>query len=279
MSNQRSPLDQQQYPFSGPGFPYAPAQGGAPSAAYPQGYGAPGPGPYGPGNFPSQYPPGTYPAGMGNTQPVRQGPGNPMQYPQGNTFEDQFLAERTPGEMSRLDALSRQAGQQLGPQTILRPFIVPKKITGIYLNQEDPLNDQNAEFSLDYYFPFATYIRKITATIESPVLNAAFAANLDPATSPFAGDVTALDYIEGKLERANNENIFTDYAPLSEWCGNGQLSYVWDLIPYISRAETIRVVCRIPKLAPSTFGDPAVYVFDYIAAVNVTLHCMRFPAP
>lgn len=285
MSNHRSALDQQQYPFSGPGFPYAPAQAGAASAAYPQAYGAPGPNGYQPGNYPGQYPPGTYAPqqanGMGNSgaQPVRQqGPGNPMQYPQGNTFQDQFLAERTPGEMSRLDALSRQAGEQLGPQTILRPFIVPKKITNISLNNEDPTNDQNAEFTLEYYFPFSTYIRKITATLTDPVLNDAFNTGLLSNASPFAGDISALDYIEGKLERANNENIFTDYAPLSEWCGNGQLSYVWDLIPYISRAETIRINCRIPKVVPQG-GGAAIYYFDYISAVNITLHTMRFPAP
>jgi hypothetical protein len=288
MSNQKSPLDQQQFPFSGPGFPYAPAQGGAPASAYPYGYGAPGPNGYGPGQYPQgQYPQGTYAppqqvmgaSGNGQPQPVRQqGPGSPMAYPQGNTFQDQFLAERTPGEMSRLDALSRQAAEQLGPQTILRPFIVPKKITNISLNNEDPANDQNAEFTLEYYFPFATFIRKITATVTDPVLNSAFQTGLDPTTSPFAGDVSALDYLEGKLERANNENIFTDYAPLSEWCGTGQLSYVWDLIPYISRAETIRINCRIPKIVPPA-GGSAIYFFDYISSVNITLHTMRFPAP
>jgi hypothetical protein len=301
MSNHRSPLDQPQYPFSGPGFPYAPAQGGAPSAAYPTGYVAPGPNGYGPGQYPpGQYPPGTYAQpqqqGMGLSQPVRQqGPGNPMAYPQGNTFQDQFLAERTPGEMARLDALSRQAAEQLGPQTILRPFIVPRKITGILLNTlyDDNLDtnipgpdDQYAEFTLEYYFPFAVFIRKITATLVDPILNKTFADQLLAADSPFGGDVSALDYIEGKLERANNENIFTDYAPLSEWCGTGQLSYVWDLIPYISRAETIRINCRIPKIIPylapaAVPGDPgpARYYFDYIGAVNITLHTMRFPAP
>ena len=299
MSNRRSPLDQPQYPFGGPSYPYAPAQPSPPASQSPNGYVAQGPGPYGPGHYPpGQFPPGTIPPqhqqaayyqqqqqqqpqyGMGNSEPVRQqGPGSPMQYPQGNTFQDQFLAERTPGEMSRLDALSRQAGEQLGPQTILRPFIVPKKITNIILNSEDPTNDQNAEFTLEYYFPFATYIRKMTATVTDPVLNAAFANSIE--TGPFNNNVAPLDYIDGKLERANNENIFTDYAPLSEWCGDGKLSYIWDLIPYISRAETIRINCRVPKLVPqpSTGITSSVYLFDFIASLNVTLHCMRFPAP
>lgn len=288
MSNHRSNLDQPQYPFSGPGFPYAPAQRSAAAAAYPQGYGAPGPGPYAPGNYPpGQYPYGTAPAnaGMGASEAVRQqGPASPMQYPQGNTFQDQFLAERTPGEMARLDALARQAGEQLGPQTILRPLIVAQKINGIYLNTAEGNvpgpNDQNAEFVLSYYFPFACFIRKVTATLTSPVLNEAFAGDLAPGTSPFAGDVTALDYIEGRLVRQNNENIFTEYAPLSEWTGNGQLSYVWDLIPFISRAETIQIFCRIPKVSPSSGStDTARYYFDYIASLNITLHTMRFPAP
>lgn len=307
MSQKRSPLDQPQYPFSGPSYPYAPAQQGAPSAQSPTGYVAQGPNGYGPGQYPAgQYPPGTYAppqqniyqqqqqhqgnqhslyahphqGGMGSSEPVRQqGPGSPMQYPQGNTFQDQFLAERTPGEMARLDALSRQAGEQLGPQTILRPFIVPKKLTNVILNSDDPTNDQNAEFTLEYYFPFATYIRKVTATLLDPVLNSAFATPLE--VGPFNNNVSPLDYIEGKLERANNENIFTDYAPLSEWCGDGKLAYIWDLIPYISRAETIRINCRIPKLVPIPASGitSSVYLFDYIASVNVTLHCMRFPAP
>ena len=310
MSNRRSPLDQPQYPFSGPSYPYAPAQGGPPASQSPTGYVAQGPNGYGPGQYPAgQYPPGTYAPpqpqqqphiyqqqqqqqgnqhslyahpqqGMGSSEPVRQqGPGSPMQYPQGNTFQDQFLAERTPGEMARLDALSRQAGEQLGPQTILRPFIVPKKLTNVILNSENPTDDQNAEFTLEYYFPFATYIRKVTATLLDPVLNAAFAESLE--AGPFNNNVSPLDYIEGKLERANNENIFTDYAPLSEWCGDGKLSYIWDLIPYISRAETIRINCRVPKLVPqpSTGIDASVYLFDYIASINITLHCMRFPSP
>lgn len=285
----RSPLNTNQFPFGPPGWPYAPAQPSPPSANAPFGYDAVGPNGYGPGQYPAgQYPPGTVPSGggmlgMGTSQPVRQqGPGSPMQYPQGNTFQDQFLAERTPGEMARLDALSRQAGEQLGPQTILRPFICPKKVTGIVLNTAQGglpgPNDQNAEFTLDFYFPFATYIRKITATLVDPVLNDSFASTLLSSASPFGSDVSALDYIEGKLERANNENIFTDYAPLSEWTGNGQLSYVWDLIPYISRAETIRIVCRIPKAVPLGETDQKHY-FDYISAVNITLHTMRFPAP
>ena len=308
MSNQRSPLDQNQYPFGGPSYPYAPAQPSAASAAYPFGYGAPGPNGYQPGQYPAgQYPPGTMPqqqaptpqmSGMGTAQPVRQqGPGSPMQYPQGNTFQDQFLAERTPGEMARLDALSRQAGEQLGPQTILRPFIVPKKQTGIVLNTDIVTfeetdfnipgpNDQNSEFTLEYYFPFATYIRKITASITDPVLHPAIAAPLLAATSPFDNNVSPLDYIEAKLERANNENIFTDYAPLSEWCGDGRLSYVWDLIPYISRAETIRITCRIPKVTPyidplavPSYVFPAIYNYNYISSLNITLHTMRFPSP
>lgn len=316
MSN--SPLNQGRYPFTNagsipqptvpapPNWPYGPSYTNSPSAASsPNGYVAVGPDGYTAGNFPAgQYPYGVMPnqppyaigsqpqpqqptqgTGMGNSgaQPVRQqGPGSPMQYPQGNTFQDQFLAERTPDEMSRLDALSRQAGEQLGPQTILRPFIVPKKIMGISLNTgaeglPSP-NDQNAEFVLDYYFPFATYIRKITATLVDPILNDSFASTLLTSASPFGSDVSALDYIEGKLERANNENIFTDYAPLSEWTGNGQLSYVWDLIPYISRAETIRITCRIPKAVPYGETEQKHY-FNYISAVNITLHTMRFPAP
>lgn len=316
-NNRRSPLDQQQYPFSGPSYPYAPAQQGAPSAQSPTGYVAQGPNGYGPGQYPpGQYPPGTYapPAhaayppynpmqGMGAAQPVRQeGPGSPMQYPQGNTFQDQFLAERTPGEMARLDALSRQAGEQLGPQTILRPFIVPKKATGIVLNTEVVTipddasynipgpDDQNAEFTLEYYFPFATYIRKMTATLVEPVLHTAFATPMLGDVSPFDNNINPLDYIEAKLERANSENIFTDYAPLSEWCGDGKLSYIWDLIPYISRAETIRINCRIPKVLPyvdpinpvpdpEAYTYPALYYYNYISAVNISLHCMRFPAP
>jgi hypothetical protein len=241
-------------------------------------------------------------SGMAGAEPVRQqGPGSPMQYPQGNTFQDQFLAERTPGEMARLDGLSRQAGEQLGPQTILRPFIVPKKATGIVLNTaivpvgEDNYNvpgpdDQNAEFTLEYYFPFATYIRKMTASVIDPVLHTAFAAPLLADVSPFDNNINPLDYIEAKLERANNENIFTDYAPLSEWCGDGKLSYIWDLIPYISRAETIRINVRIPKATPyvdpinpvpdpETYVYPQLYYYNYISALNITLHCMRFPAP
>ena len=327
MSN--SPLNQGRYPFTNPGsiptptvppqagWPYAPMQQGPPAASSPTGYVAQGPNGYGPGNYPAgQFPYGSMPdqppyaigsqpqqqmqqmqgmgMSMGSAQPVRQqGPGSPMQYPQGNTFQDQFLAERTPDEMSRLDALSRQAGEQLGPQTILRPFIVPKKIMGINLNTlENPdladdyipgPNDQNAEFVLDYYFPFATYIRKITATLVDPILNDKFSDTLLASSSPFGSDVSALDYIEGKLERANNENIFTEYAPLSEWTGNGQLSYVWDLIPYISRAETIRITCRIPKSVPYSVPGadvlPARYYYNYISALNITLHTMRFPAP
>jgi hypothetical protein len=183
--------------------------------------------------------------------------------------------------MARLDALSRQAAEQLGPQTILRPLIIPKRGPLVRLNTDDGVpgpNDKNAEFVLEYYFPFAAFIRKITATLISPILNDEFSGPLLASANPFGSDVSALDYIEGKLERANNENVFTEYAPLSEWCGTGQLSYVWDLIPYISRAETIRVTCRIPKFQPLA-DVPERYVYDYIAGVNITMHSMRFPAP
>jgi len=269
MSNYRN-----QYPFNDPGYPYAPIQPGAPSAQSPTGYVAQGPGPYGPGNFP----PATYPqGGMGNSQPVRQqGPGNPMQYPQGNTFQDAFLAERTPGEMARLDALAREAGETLGPQTILRPFLYPASLSYVRQNQETVTENQNADFVLTYYFPFAAFIRKITASLNTPVLNDQFSDAL--TNGPFTGDVSALDYIEGKLERQNQENIFVDYIPLSQWCGTGQLAYVFDLIPFVARGETLRIPVRIPKIVPLA-GGPAIYPFDYIGQVSITLHAMRFPAP
>jgi hypothetical protein len=269
MSNYRN-----QYPFNDPGYPYAPIQPGAPSAQSPTGYVAQGPGPYGPGHFP----PATYPqGGMGNSQPVRQqGPGNPMQYPQGNTFQDAFLAERTPGEMARLDALAREAGETLGPQTILRPFLYPASLSYVRQNSETVTENQNADFVLTYYFPFAAFIRKITASLNTPVLNAGFEDAL--TGGPFTGDVSALDYIEGKLERQNQENIFVDYIPLSQWCGTGQLAYVFDLIPFVARGETLRIPVRIPKIVPPA-GGAAIYPFDYIGQICITLHAMRFPAP
>lgn len=273
MSNFRSPLDQQQYPFGQPGYGYAPIQPGAPSAQSPTGYVAPGPGAYGPGNFPPQ----TYPQGGMGASPVRQqGPGSPMQYPQGNVFQDAFLAERTPGEMARLDALAREAGETLGPQTILRPFLYPAALSYVRQNAETATDNQNDSFVLTYYFPFAAFIRKITASLNTPVLNADFSDAL--TGGPFTGDVSALDYIEGKLERQNQENIFVDYAPLSQWCGTGSLSYVFDLIPFVARGETMRIPIRIPKIVPPA-GGAAIYPFDYIGQVSLTLHCMRFPAP
>jgi hypothetical protein len=171
--------------------------------------------------------------------------------PSGNAYRDQWLAERSEDELRRLEALAIAEGALLRPTTVLRPQLFTQYV-------ENVRGDDT--FTLEWYFPYYAYIRKITST----VLHTNFKQNQEPDDA-LVGTLDPRAYVLGKVERTTHEQIMTDFIPMDEWTGDAEREYVFDLIPFVTRSETLTMQGRISERV------------DIIDRVQVTMHIMRFP--
>lgn len=168
----------------------------------------------------------------------------------GNAFRDQWLAERDENQVRRLEAAAAQAGLKLQPATILRPLVFPKSAENVVGGQE---------FILSFYFPYACYVRRITSSLT----NLRFNPNEAPDTSTLPVDTR--QYIKGRIERASGELLFENFVTCDQWSGDGENTYIFDLIPFVPRADTLNITLRVNERV------------ETIDEVQFTFHCMRFP--
>ena len=171
--------------------------------------------------------------------------------PSGNAMRDAWLAERSEGQLRRLSALAASEGLKLQPATILRPILLPQQADGLVTSQQ---------VTLSFYFPFFAYIRKITSTVRQ----LSFIQNQEPDDA-IIGTLDPRQYIDGKITRANGEQIMSTPVSMDQWSGDGGLEYIFDLIPFATLGETISIVCDV---------NDRIQAIDRL---QVTLHCMRFP--
>jgi len=171
--------------------------------------------------------------------------------PSGNAFRDQWLAERSASELRRLDALAASEGLKLQPATILRPILLPQ-------SQLNSVGGQ--QFTLEFYFPFYAYIRKITSTVRQ----LSFIQNQEPDDAVI-GTLDPRQYVEGRIVRSNGEQLMSQPVSMDQWSGTGEAEYIFDLIPFATLGETISIVMDVNARIQS------------IDLTQVTMHCMRFP--
>jgi hypothetical protein len=171
--------------------------------------------------------------------------------PSGNAYRDQWLAERSEDELRRLEALAIAEGAKLRPTTVLRPQLFTQSITNVVGGQD---------FTLQWYFPYYAYVRKITSTVRQ--LN--FAQNQEPDDA-LIGTLDPRAYVEGRIDRTTHEQLFTDFIPMDEWTGDAEREYIFDLIPFVTRSETLIMQGRVTERVGT------------IDKIQVTMHIMRFP--
>jgi hypothetical protein len=197
------------------------------------------------------------PSYMGATMNREYGSGAPaINYlsnnaPSGNAYRDAWLAERSESELRRLDALAASEGLKLQPATILRPILIADQVQNF---------TGGASVSLNFYFPFYAYIRKVTSSVR----HLEFKAGQAPDSST-VGQLDTREYVEAKIVRSSGEQLFNEFVSLDQVSGDGSREYIFDLIPFVTRAETISVQLQCNTRV------------ETIDQVQITLHCMRFP--
>jgi len=193
---------------------------------------------------------------MGDTNNERHREGGAANYlpddrPSGNAYRDQWLAERDESELRRLEALAASEGLKLQPATILRPILIEQHVD----------NFQGGDrASLNFYFPFYAYVRKVTSTVRYMK----FIQNEEPDDAVLA-TLDPREYVEGKIIRSSGEQLFNNEISLDQWSGSGEWEYIFDLIPFVTRAETLSIQLTCTDRIES------------IDKLSITLHCMRFP--
>jgi len=176
---------------------------------------------------------------------------NPQGGTSGNAYRDAWLAERSEDELRRLEALAASEGLKLQPATVLRPILIAESVENFV---------GGASTSLNFYFPFYAYIRKVTSTIR----HLEFKPNEAPDSST-TGQLDTREYVEAKIVRSSGEQLFNEHITLDQVSGDGAREYVFDLIPFVTRAETISIQLQCNQRV------------ENIDKVQITLHCMRFP--
>jgi hypothetical protein len=171
--------------------------------------------------------------------------------PSGNAYRDAWLAERDESELRRLEALAASEGLKLQPATVLRPILITESVANFI---------GGAATSLNFYFPFYAYIRKVTSTVR----HLEFKQGEAPDSST-TGQLDTREYIEAKIVRSSGEQLFNDFVTLDQVSGDGAREYVFDLIPFVTRSETLSIQLQCNERVQS------------IDKVQITLHCMRFP--
>lgn len=171
--------------------------------------------------------------------------------PSGNAYRDAWLAERDESQLRRLSALAASEGLKLQPATILRPILLPQQADNLVGSQQ---------VTLSFYFPFFAYIRKITSTVRQ----LAFNQNEEPDDAVI-GTLDPRQYIDGRIVRANGEQIMSQAVSMDQWSGDGAREYIFDLIPFATLGETISIVCDV---------NDRISTIDRL---QITFHCMRFP--
>ena len=193
---------------------------------------------------------------MGDSNNARYYEGGAADYltddrPSGNAYRDQWLAERSESELRRLEALAASEGLKLQPATILRPILIAEQLTDFKGGDAT---------SISFYFPFYAYVRKVTSTVRF----LKFKQNQEPDDSVLA-PLDPREYVTGKIIRSSGEQLFNREITLDQWSGNGEWEYVFDLIPFVTRAETLSIQLTCNER------------IENIDLVQITLHCMRFP--
>lgn len=222
-----------------------------------------------------------------NTSPDMQAINNLRQ--NGNLWGKELL-QADPQMVARIQAWAEQTGQALNWNLPLVPNIMEKssgpiEIVTQYLEGDTivytAVPNAPAERALTYYFAFASYVTRITASapglklapsmFENPPNPAFSASRRLPGPDPsYQRNINPLDYIEVKIRRLNTENVTisddnADFIALSSIAGDGQSPYATDLTLPFRQAENLVINVRV---------RPEVLAVN---SIKIQLHMLRLP--
>ena len=170
-----------------------------------------------------------------------------------------FLLNGGSEKQKQLAEQARRAGEVIGPTTQLRNVL---RTVRVY--------DLNAttfpKGAVQVPFDRSTYITKMTATLSGAQVTQGW----EPSTS-LDNQTTPLDYILMQITRSGSEQIMTEPVVASEITGTGKLSYMWDLVPYVSKGDTLTVNWQIDQSPDGT------YALESAQRLSLTFHCAFMP--
>jgi hypothetical protein len=210
----------------------------------------------------------------------------------GNLYGRELL-QVDPEATARINAWATETGQALNWNLPLKPNIMAKSSGDItivtqQLNDNDEIvytavPNASTPRNLSYYFAFASYLTRITATVrglklappvfysDPTVIPAFVSAGRAPGPDPtYQQNINPCDFIEVKIRRLNTENITIadnngDYLALSAISGDGKSPYAPDLTLPFRQAENLVIELRV---TPEVLS---------VNNVEIELHFLRLP--
>jgi hypothetical protein len=201
------------------------------------------------------------------------------------------LLQVDPSAAARINAWAEETGLALNWNLPLRPNIMARSTKEITIVQQT-LDEQgdvgytavtngSITRNLQFYFAFASYVTRLTATVRGlklapPVFtsppDAAFvtASRLPGPDPAYQQNINPLDYIFIKIRRLNTELVTIsddneDFIALSAIAGDGKSPYATDLTLPFRQAENLVVEIRVSQEVLS------------VNNVELELHFLRLP--
>ena len=208
-----------------------------------------------------------------------------------NAMRERFMAFQNPDIRAYYEEAAYQVGITLGTDTRLTPLIksdstVISDATATHPGVPVSLNEDVQTAQLRYYFQDAAFIRRVTATVLSPVLRpGAIAGYAGPGpvppfepqvltTQPF-DKIDVTNFIYAQMQRDGSGQLFQDeFVPLSEITGDGAHSYFFNLIPVVKSGGSILINLSIMPPKNSNFPYPPF--IDRVGLVTISMHTERF---
>jgi hypothetical protein len=206
------------------------------------------------------------------------------------------LLQVDPAAAARINAWAEETGMALNWNLPLKPNIMAKSSGDITIVRQEleeiddavvttytAVPNASASRNLIYYFTFASYLTRITATVRglklappifgigSLAVPAFTTTGRAPGPDPaYQSVINPCDYIEVKIRRLNTENVTIadnqqDFLALSAIAGDGKSPYATDLTLPFRQAENLIVEVRV---TPEVLS---------VNNVEIELHFLRLP--
>jgi len=175
----------------------------------------------------------------------------------GDVYARELSMQADPAAIARIEAYAKAKGLQLNWSLPLQSKIITAR-SGDLAPENNPAQ---RNFVLRYYFPYASYITRITASVVG--------LDLPDNTVQTYNDFKALKYVDFRLVRQNSETFTVGdgdgFAPAANWMGDGSWPYHFDLIMFAQRAESVILNGQLEGTVKS------------VSDIAVTIHYLMLP--
>ncbi|MCH9834037.1 hypothetical protein K0U83_00160, partial [bacterium] len=166
---------------------------------------------------------------------------------QANVYTRELLLQSDPSSIARIEAYARSMNLELNWNLPLKAMIITATQEQI---DRTGNTDPGRHFSMDFYFPFATWITSVTCNVRSMVFdNFGNTVTLPDPTYFAEQGVGPLGYIDFKWRRTNSEMITTGdddgFTPAASFMGTGSQPYEFSLLQFITREERVTLEGRL----------------------------------